>query len=164
MKKGDRKYLNKFAFFYKMFTEKRIKIILFVIGLVFIVCLGIIWKEIYGRIESIQFLTLMGLLCSSIICLAFSFKIKNKIEILSKKEVVKIYCSLSIQVLIGFIGVVAIILSILYGAYMNASTGVLERIKLPEQIRIWSAFSVYFIAITVVLFIRPLIKRLDSFR
>lgn len=137
-----------------------IKVILVVLSICFIACLWIIFGELYGKIESIQRLVMTVLLFILIACL-ISDKRTEIIKKLSDKET-KLYFSSAIQLLIGFGGVIAVVLSVLYGAYINAPLSIEEYNKLLVQIQIWFGFTVYFVFIMGALFIYPLMKRLRS--
>lgn len=145
-----------------------IKFILLGIGILFIIYLCLRWKILFGKITSIQFLTLMGSLLVLIIFFVLDFFSSSILEFfvgdLSKlsTSTIETYFSLLVTILIGFVGVIAVVLSVLYGAHITASTSEGEREKLSEQNFIWFCFLVYFIITMVVLFIYPLMNRLSS--
>ncbi len=140
-----------------------IKGILIVIYLAFVICLWMFWEEVYGKILSIQLLTLIILLLILLLCFILDNKIEKIIKKLSKNET-EIYLSSTIHILIGFLGVIAIIFSVLYGAYLTISTNEPELVKLPSQIIFWFLFSIYFISVMFFYFILPLMKQLSTFR
>ena len=142
-----------------------IKGILFLIGLFFYLYLWINLDKFYGKTSSIQFWILIILLTILIICILLDLfsKIEDFIKRLSDKKVAGVYFSSTIHVLIGYIGVVTIMFSILYGTYYVAYSGSEnELIKLGEQSFIWLGFSLYVVADAFVLLIYPLMKKLSS--
>ena len=137
----------------------------FVIGLCFI--LYLLWNlyEFYGKIESFQFLSLITSLMILIGFLAMDIwksTIKISIERLSRVDIIGIYFSSTITILIGGVGIIGVVLSILNGAfYVAYEESAIELIKLRTQTLIWFGFILYFLAVFVVLFIYPLKKQLD---
>jgi len=178
--------------------EVMIKGILFVYGCVFICVLCYIMfsnkkadkkekekpdiRELYGTVWSIQFWSIMILLVFLTVSLVvdlFSFSVLERfVGDLSElpRSTIETYFSSLVTVIIGFVGVILIVCSVLYGSfYVAYSKGKGENVekldklknereKLVKQCKIWLAFLVYFIAVMGVLFILPLMEQLGSIR
>lgn len=155
-----------------------IDIILAFIGLAFIYYLCTRLNEIYGNKKSIQFWSMMILLVILIACLVIDLFSCSVLEFLVgdlselPRSTIETYFSSLVTVIIGFVGVILIVCSVLYGSfYVAYSRGKGENVKklnklknerekLVKQCKTWLAFLVYFIAVMGVLFIRPLMNQL----
>lgn len=146
------------------------RIVSLVFGIIFIIYLCKRWDFLYDKTTSIQLITLIGLFGVLIVFLVKDFFSSSVLEFfvgdLSKleKSTIETYFSSFVTILIGVVGVIAVILSVLYGAHMSPDTSEIERMKLSEQNLLWFIFSVYFVIVTFFLFIHPLMKKLRSFR
>lgn len=140
-----------------------VKGILIVVGLVFILALYLNWDLLYGKLDSIQFKLLLFLLSGLIVCLLIDFPvIENFIKGLpNDSNVIGIYFSSLVTVLIGFMGIIALALSVLYGSFYVKYGGI-ERGKIMWQSEVWILFILYLIIVMFVLFIYPLHERLNS--
>lgn len=135
---------------------------LFVFGLIFAVFFWFRWYEVYGRPTSIQLLAILVLLGGSFVCLIIGSKIENFIGRL-RKDVVGAWFSTVITFLIGFVGFVGIMSSVLFGPYYieygrTRLAGELQKIE--NQGFVWFFFTLYFISVVFVLFVLPLRNRM----
>lgn len=98
-------------------------IIIFVIYSIFLIYLAYKWEDIYGTNFSIQCITIISLLgfLYVLFILNFSSMLENFIRGLSTENI-KVYLPLIINIMIGFLGVIAIIISILYSTYITLET------------------------------------------
>lgn len=137
---------------------KYARFLLFIFGLIFTVFFYFCWYNVYGRLESIQLWSILVLLAGLSFCLIIGSKIEVFIGRL-KDNVVGAYFSSLITLLIGFVGFVGIMNSILFGSYYIEYEKVRIEVELQKivfQGWIWFFFTLYFISVVFVLFVIPL--------